>query len=407
MKSNPLRTLGTLGQSLWLDYISRDLISGGELKKLIERDGLRGMTSNPSLFEKAIENSQEYGAGIRALARSHASAKTIYEALVVTDVRRAADEFRPLYDRTGGVDGYVSLEVNPHLARDTHGTILEARRLWRELDRPNVMIKVPATSEGLPAIEQLTSEGLNVNITLLFGLPRYREVAQAYCKGLAARVARREPVSRVASVASFFLSRIDTMVDPLLEKIIARGGPPAALARKAHGQTAIASAKEAYRIYKEIFEGESFLSAAEEGGRPQRLLWASTGTKNPRYSDVKYIDALIGGKTVNTAPPKTIDAYRDHGDPKLRLEQGLDQAGAVLKSLTRLGISLNEVTQRLEDEGIEKFNEPFDKLLAALEKERAAARKPGRRTRARKATRRGRVSARRRGFGQGVTRLKM
>lgn len=379
MKRNPLRTLGTLGQSLWIDYISRDLIAGGKLKRLIERDGLKGMTSNPTLFEKSIAGGHDYRQNIRDMARAQSSAQEIYEALTVSDVRSAADEFRPVYERTGGADGYVSLEVNPHLARDTRGTVKEARRLWQELDRPNVMIKVPATAEGLPAIEQLTGEGLNVNITLLFGLPRYREVAQAYCAGIAARVARRKPVSRVVSVASFFLSRIDTLVDPLLEKIIARGGPQAASARTARGQTAIASAKEAYRIYKEIFEGKPFVAAAEEGARPQRLLWASTGVKNPRYSDVKYVDALIGPHTINTAPPKTIDAYRDHGDPKARLEEGVERAGAVLKTLAKLGISLDRVTRRLEDEGIDKFNEPFDKLLTLFEKERAAARTTGRR----------------------------
>jgi transaldolase len=407
MRKNHLKELGTLGQSLWLDYISRDLIASGKLKRMIVEDGLRGMTSNPAIFEKAIVNGKEYNASIRAMAREKKNAKEIYEALCLRDVQSAADEFHPLYERTGGADGYVSLEVNPHLARDTHGTIKEARRLWGALNRPNVMIKVPATAEGLPAIERLIGEGINVNVTLLFSLSRYREVAQAYCAGLEARVKQRKSVSGVASVASFFLSRIDVLVDPLLEKLVARGGPRAALARKAHGQTAIASAKESYRIYKEIFDGEAFRSAAEEGARPQRLLWASTGTKNPRYSDVKYIDAIIGPNTVNTAPPKTIDAYQSHGDPKERLELGVERAGAVLGSLAKLGIRLDSVTRLLEEEGIDKFNEPFDKLLASLEKERVAAQAPVRPTRARKTTRRGRVAPRSRGFAEGVTRLKM
>lgn len=403
---NRLRTLGTFGQSLWLDYISRELIGSGALKRLIVEDGLKGMTSNPSLLERAIESVREYGADIRAMARARSSPVAIYEALSLSDIRRAADEFRSVYDRTGGADGYVSLEVNPHLARDTKGTIKEARRLWRALDRPNVMIKVLATAQGLPAIERLTSEGISVNVTLLFGLPRYREVAQAYCAGIAARAARRKSVSHMASVASFFLSRIDAMVDPLLDKVIAGMGPRATLARKAHGQVAIASAKEAYRIYKEILEGQAFWSAAEEGARPQRLLWASTGVKNPRFSDVKYIDALIGPHTVNTAPPDTIDAYRDHGDPEARLEDGSAGAGAVLKSLAQLGIDLDQLTRRLEDEGIEKFSASFDKLLGILGDALVAARRPARPTRSRRTTRRTRVSPLRRGFRPGSTPVK-
>ncbi len=373
MKKNPLKRLASLGQSLWLDYISRDLIESGKLKRMIVEDGLRGMTSNPAIFEKAIVNGKEYSSSIQALARAGRSAMEIYETLCLKDVQSAADEFRPLYRRTGGADGYVSLEVNPHLARDTRGTVKEARRLWRKLDRPNVMIKVPATAEGLPAIERLIGEGINVNVTLLFSLSRYREVARAYCAGLGARLKRREPVDRVASVASFFLSRIDVLVDPLLENVMRQGPAQAALARKAHGQTAVASAKGAYLIYQEIFEGELFGPARKKRARPQRLLWASTGTKNPRYSDVKYVEALVGPHTVNTAPPETIEAYRDHGDPKDRLEEGVARAEAVLDSLSKLGIKLDWATKLLEKEGIEKFEKPFDTLLQTLEKERAAA----------------------------------
>lgn len=368
MGDNPLKRLGAFGQSIWLDYIRRDLMAGGGLRRLIEADGLRGLTSNPAIFEKAIADSRDYDPEIRELALKGEGTEAIYEALTQRDVRGAADEFRPLYDGTDGRDGYVSLEVNPHLAHNTKGTIAEARRLWSALDRPNVMIKVPATAEGLPAVTQLTAEGINVNVTLLFGLPRYRQVAQAYIAGLEARLARREPVRRLASVASFFISRIDTLVDPLLDKIIAQGGPKAALAKAARGQAAIASAKLAYQAYKEIFGGAGFGKLAAQGARPQRLLWASTGTKDPDYSDVKYIEALVGPETVNTAPLKTLDAYRDHGDPKSRLEENIGEARAVLERLAGAGIDLATVARQLEDDGVVKFNKPFDKLMAALER---------------------------------------
>ena len=366
MNSNPLKQLGELGQSIWLDYISRDLIASGDLKRLIEEDGLRGMTSNPSIFEKAIVNSDDYDEDIRAMARQGKDIETIYETLSQGDVRSAADAFRPLYDRMDGKDGYVSLEVNPHLAHDTDGTIDEARRLWAALSRPNVFIKVPATIEGLPAIQQLIREGISVNVTLLFGLPRYRKVAEAYISGIEARLADGKPVTHVASVASFFLSRIDVLLDPLLEKTIDKGGDKAAVARQAHGQVAIASAKMAYQIYKEIFGSERFKSLEAEGARTQRLLWASTSTKDPRYSDVKYVEALIGPDTVNTVPVETVDAYRDHGDPKTRLENDLEQAGKVLGQLAQLGIDIDEVTEQLVHEGVEKFNRPFDKLMKTL-----------------------------------------
>ena len=366
MKSNPLKQLDTLGQSVWLDYIRRDLITSGELRRLIEEDGLRGMTSNPAIFEKAIADSHDYDADIRTMALQDRSIGTIYESLSQRDVQSAADEFRSLYDKTDGQDGYVSLEVNPHLARDTNGTIQEARRFWAALDRPNVLIKVPATEEGLPAIRQLISEGINVNVTLLFGLPRYRQVVDAYLSGIEARVAQGKPVKHVASVASFFVSRIDTMVDPLLDKLIAHGGAKAELAQKARGQVAIASAKMAYQIYKQAFRSERFQKLAAQGARVQRLLWASTGTKNPDYSDVKYIESLIGQETVNTVPVETLDAYRKHGEPKLRLELETEEAGKVLAQLPELGINIDDVTQQLENEGVEKFNKPFDKLMETL-----------------------------------------
>ena len=271
-----------------------------------------------------------------------------------------------MYDSTDAADGYVSLEVNPHLAHDTQGTIGEARRLWAALNRPNVLIKVPATTKGLTAIRQLTSEGINVNVTLLFGLPRYRQVAEAYIAGLEARAAQGEPLQHVASVASFFVSRIDQFIDPLLEKCIAQGGELAESAKKALGQVAIASAKSAYQIYQEIFAGPRFRSMANKNARTQRLLWASTSTKNPNYADIKYVEALVGADTVNTVPVETLDAYREHGDPKTRIEDDVEQAGLLLARLSQLGISIDNVAQQLENEGVEKFTTPFDKLLATM-----------------------------------------
>ena len=274
-----------------------------------------------------------------------------------------ADLLRPVYDRREGKDGYVSLEVSPHLAHDSAGTLIEARRLWERVNRPNLFIKVPGTWEGLPAIRQLAREGINVNVTLLFGIPRYRAVAEAYLDGLAERAARGLPLERVASVASFFLSRIDVIVDPLLDRICQEGGEKAQVAAALKGETAIACAKAARDQYREILGGDRFLALAAQGARPQRLLWASTGTKNPEYSDVKYVEPLIGEDTVNTAPLETIAAYRDHGHPASRLEQGAYEARRVLERLAGLGIDLAAVTQQLEDEGVEKFSRPFDSLM--------------------------------------------
>jgi transaldolase len=366
MGNNPLKELGTLGQSIWLDYIRRDLMSSGGLRRLIEEDGLRGMTSNPSIFEKAIVESHDYDGDIRALALQGIGTAAVYETLSQRDVESAADEFRPLYDRTDGKDGYVSLEVNPHLADDTKGTVKEARRLWAALNRPNVFIKVPATADGLPVIQELISQGINVNVTLIFGLPRYRQVVEAYISGIEARAAQGKPMQHVASVASFFVSRIDALVDPLLEKLAAQGGQQADLAKKVHGQVAIASAKMAYQIFKETFGSFRFRKLAAQGARVQRPLWASTGTKNPDYSDVKYVEALIGPDTVNTAPMETLDAYRDHGKPKARLEEDVNEARWVLERLPELGIVIDHVTRQLEDEGVEKFDQPFDKLMKTL-----------------------------------------
>jgi len=332
------------------------------------------MTSNPSIFEKAIAESHIYDQDIRDMALKKKDVKVIYEALSQRDVQNAADEFRSVYEKTNGKDGYVSLEVNPHLAHDTKGTIEEARRLWTALNRPNVFIKVPATSDGLPAIQQLIGEGINVNVTLLFGLPRYRQVAEAYIAGLETRAAKGKHVRHIASVASFFLSRIDALVDPLVEKFFDSDGKKMEIARKVRGQVAIASAKAAYQIYKEIFGSNRFKKLAEKGARVQRLLWASTSTKNPDYSDVKYIEPLIGPDTVNTVPPETLDAYRDHGDPKSRLEQDVKVANWIMARLPELRISIDRVTEQLEGEGVKKFNQPFDKLMETL-KERLCTNK--------------------------------
>jgi transaldolase len=373
MKENPLLKLEGFGQSIWLDFIRRRMLVSGELGRLIDEDGLAGVTSNPSIFEKAIGESDDYDDAIRSLAREGKSAGEIYEELAVEDIRRTADLFRPLYDRLNGRDGFVSLEVSPHLARDTAATVAEGRRLWGLVDRPNLLIKVPGTGEGLAAIQQLISEGINVNVTLLFGLPRYKEVAEAYIAGLEERASRGLPLQHISSVASFFLSRIDVMVDPLLEKKAQEGGGTADTASMLVGKVAIASAKEAYQLYKEIFSGERFRTLASKGALPQRVLWASTGTKNPAYSDVKYVEALIGPETINTVPVETLNAYRDHGDPALRLETDLEDAKRVLKRLPETGIDLNAVTMQLEMEAIEKFVTPFDKLMQTLERKIAAA----------------------------------
>jgi transaldolase len=363
---NKLKQIAAFGQSIWLDYIRRDLIAGGGLLRMIGADGLSGMTSNPAIFEKAIGESQEYDQAIRTLGAAGMDAQGIYEALSQEDVRNAADVFRPLYESTNGGDGYVSLEVDPHLARDSAGTVEEARRLWKALDRPNVLIKVPATAEGLAAIRQLTEEGISTNATLLFGLARYRQVAQAYLAGLSARVTRGQPVRQVASVASFFLSRIDTLVDPQLEALAAQGGKIEIMARQAQGQVSLASARLAYHSYLEMFGPGPLLHLARAGARPQRLLWASTASKNAAFSDVKYVDALIGPETVNTLTLETLDAYRDHGEPAARLAQGLELARRVFENLQALGIRMAEVALGLEEAGVAKFLQPFDNLLTAL-----------------------------------------
>ncbi len=366
MSINPLKQLEKFGQSVWLDYIKRDLMSSGKLRDLINEDGLSGITSNPSIFEEAILKSNDYKQDIQKMIQKNMNINAIYEALTLEDVRNAANQFLPLYNKTQGRDGFVSIEVNPHLAHDTKGTIIEARRLWQALSCPNVFIKVPATLEGLPAITQLISEGININITLLFGLPRYRQVADAYMSGLETRLAQGKTLQGIASVASFFLSRIDVLIDPILEKYMAEKHARADLAKKMHGQVAIASAKIAYQIYQEIFNGARFKKLAEKNAAHQKLLWASTSTKNPSYSDIKYIEPLIGPETINTLPMETISNYRDHGNPKPSLEQDLDLAHWVFEKLPELDINIDKVTQQLEDEGVNKFNKAYDQLITVL-----------------------------------------
>ena len=365
MIKNPLKKLETLGQSIWLDYIRRDMIKSGELRRLIDEYGLHGITSNPSIFETAIAESNIYDDEIRDLAFKKKDIKTIYETLSLHDVQDAADEFRSIYKKTSSEDGYVSLEVNPHLAHDTKGTIEEARRLWATLNRPNVLIKVPATAAGLPAIQQLISDGINVNVTLLFGIPRYKEVISAYLTGINNRIAQGKSVKNIVSVASFFLSRIDAVIDPKEAEFIASGGEQTHFATKIRGQVAISSAKIAYKIYKETFESEQFLKL---GAFPQKLLWASTSPKDPEYSDIKYMEALIGPNTINTIPLKTLEAYLDHGNPALQLKADVEQASWVMSELSEVGIDINKTTEKLENDGVEKFIKSFDNLMKSIEK---------------------------------------
>ncbi len=363
---NPLRQLQTFGQSVWLDFIRRKILRDGTLQRFIDADGISGMTSNPAIFEQAIAQSDDYTAAIAFLARQGKKADEIYHILTVEDVQAAADLFRPVYEATQGQDGYVSLEVDPRLAYDTPGTVADARRLWAAVNRPNVMIKVPATKEGLPAIRELLAAGINVNVTLLFSVPRYREVAEIYLEALERRAAQGLPLASVASVASFFVSRIDTLMDALLEH------HPCQEARALRGKIAVASAKVAYAAFTEYTQSPRFKALAAQGARPQRLLWASTSTKNPAYSDVKYVEALIGPQTVTTIPLKTLEAYRDHGRPAPRLTQNLDAAQAALAQLAELQIDLDAAMQQLEDEGVQKFIRAFAQLMDTLTRATAA-----------------------------------
>ena len=372
---NPAKTLQKHGQVVWLDFLARGFIANGDLKKLVDEDGLHGVTSNPSIFEKAIDSSDEYDDEIRhTLQQNDRPVGELYERLAVKDIQNAADVLRSVHDATGGADGYVSIEVSPYLAMDTQATIAEAKRLWREVDRKNLMIKVPATQPGLPAIRALTAEGINVNITLLFAQAVYEKVVEAYMSGLEAFAAKGGEISRVFSVASVFVSRIDTAVDKRLDDKIAKANDPDEKARldALKGKVAIANAKLAYQRYTRLFSSERWKQLAAKSANRQRLLWASTGTKNRAYSDVLYVEELIGPDTINTMPPATLDAFRDHGKVHDTLEAGIDEAQRVLDDLARLGISLDEVTDKLTEDGVRVFADAADKLLGAMAKKRMA-----------------------------------
>lgn len=372
-RPNPIAALQACGQSLWLDYLRRSLFTSGEFRRLIAEDGLRGATSNPSIFEKAIVGSSDYLDALQDIERRHdLEPMVLYEALAMRDIRDAADLLRPVYDATERADGYVSLEVSPYIAHDTTATIEEARRLWRAVGRDNVMIKVPATRDGIPAIRQLVSEGINVNITLLFGIARYEDVAHAYIDGLSAFVERGGDPVKVASVASFFVSRIDTMVDGMLTTRLASVTDEGARTSLTNllGTVAIANARLAYQRYLALCRTPEWQRLAAKGAHPQRLLWASTSIKNPLYRDVRYVEELIGPETVNTITPATLEAFRDHGHARLSLEEHVEDARETMAGLERTGIALDEVTDRLVEDGVRLFGEAFDTLLAAVDKGR-------------------------------------
>lgn len=372
-KINSLQELHQYGQSVWLDYIRRSLIDSGELKRLVDEDGLRGVTSNPSIFEKAITGSSDYSKALNVLRRQpELDAKAMYETIAIRDIQDAADVLRVVYDQSKGKDGFVSLEVSPTLARDTSGTIDEARRLWHSVNRPNLMVKVPGTSEGVPAIEQLISEGININVTLLFSKQAYERVAEAYMSGLEKLVASGGNPSRVASVASFFISRIDSLIDGMLELKLKAAKSEAAKKsiERVIGKVAVANAKLTYRRYHELYSAARWAKLSTLEAQPQRLLWASTSTKNPKYRDVFYVEELIGSDTVNTMPPVTVDAYRDHGKPRNSLVENVEGAEETMKDLEAAGISMRAATDKLLEDGIKLFADAFEQLLAAVDQAR-------------------------------------
>jgi len=371
---NPLKELLRYGQSPWLDYVQRGLLASGGLRRLVEEDGIRGVTSNPSIFEKAIAGSADYRDDIQALRRDGLSAQQIYERLAIGDIGAAADELRALYDSSARRDGYVSLEVSPHLAHDTAGTVAEARRLWAEVGRPNLMIKVPATPAGIPAVETLIAEGINVNVTLIFSQAQYVAAAEAYIAGLNRRIAEGAGVAGVASVASYFVSRIDTAVDARLDRLIAAAEPARGAALAAlRGTAAVASARLVYRRFRGLLATPRWQRLAQQGAVPQRLLWASTSTKDPSYRDVVYVEELIGPDTVNTLPLATLQAFRDHGVVRETLDASAAGARATLQDLTDAGIALEAVSDELLVDGVRLFAHAFNAVLLAIERARAAA----------------------------------
>ncbi len=375
MTKNPLQQLHDAGQSIWLDYIRRNLITTGELDRMMAEDAITGITSNPSIFEKAIGGSSDYDEALNKMIRADGtkSAGELFEALAVEDIQAACDKLRPVYDQTNGLDGYVSIEVSPHLVHDTAGTIAEAHRLHDAVNRPNVLVKIPGTDEGLPAIEQCLAEGISINITLIFSLDYYEKVAIAYLNALEKRVAAGQPIDKIASVASFFVSRVDTLVDKKLEeKIKTASGAEKEHLENLRGKAANANAKLAYQKYLEIFHrGERFAALKARGAMVQRCLWASTSTKNPAYRDVLYVEDLIGPETINTMPTQTIEAFKDHGKVALTLTEGISEAREVLQDLEKAGISYKAVTDQLEDEGGKLFTEAFDNLMKTLDEKRS------------------------------------
>ena len=373
--TNPLTVLHEYGQSVWLDYMRRSFITSGELQRLIREDGLQGVTSNPAIFEKAIAGSADYQDLLAAAESQRLDAGALYEKIAVRDIQDAADLLRPVYEQTRRRDGYVSLEVSPLLAHDTRGTIAEARRLWTAVGRDNLMVKVPATPAGIPAIKELIHEGLNVNVTLLFSQAVYEQVATAYIAGLEERAAQGGDVSHVASVASFFISRIDTAVDDVITAKLktTSDANEQALLRSLLGKVAIANARMTYQRYQDLFRGPRWQALAHQGAQTQRLLWASTSTKNPNYRDVRYVEELIGPDTVNTLPPATFDAFRDHGRPRASLTENLAEAADTLKRLSQVGISMQDITDALLADGVRQFAEAFDKVLQATTRKEKAS----------------------------------
>lgn len=367
-EQNPLQKLAAFGQSPWFDYIRRNLITSGDLQRLVEEQGLKGMTSNPAIFEKALSAGDDYKDFIAENAEKAKDAIELYEQIAVRDIQDAADILQTVYEATNKRDGYISLEVAPTLANDTEKTLTEARRLWKLVNRPNLMVKVPATDEGIPAIKQLISEGININITLLFSQDAYRQVAEAYVSGLEKRATETDDLSEAASVASFFVSRIDSLIDAEIEeKLKDAGGADKDLLESLRGKVAIANAKLAYQAYEEIFSGERWEKLAKKGAQTQRVLWASTGTKNKDYSDVLYIEELIGKDTVNTIPPATWEAFLDHGQLRESLTEDVEGAKKTLEDLEKAGISLEKATDKLLVDAVRLFVEPFDKMIAAVE----------------------------------------